>query len=1250
MTQFSETVQEERVSEETIQASLRESETAKEVSEKVQALHVAESTVTATTEEIANVTETVTEATKVAESLTETQVVESFEKQDVQSNAEVDFVKAEITQDESISEITSLEESRGVVLETAAKSVKPQLTEEQVQKTVQVQTQEIIEKLDTLEEIVTKSEKLMVTSEVTQAESIVANVEIKEVIEEPICIKKVVHDLTDETKSEKVTESLKESQAVEEEIGGATEKSEIPKVTPELVETFVEELVAFTETSESKIELSGDEVESFEQEVKAFVEEEVTPELVDTFVEELVEYTEVEAGKIEDKEAQQVNISDVQESSEMHVKLPEVIIYSEPSELCEKLSRQFKARPSISEEVAQVLIESQESLNEIEEPTKVVKFTDETEFVEHLKEKYQERPSVSDEVAKVLIDSQEIPEALILDKDLPDEDEQEIKTSPDNKESINIATENEQAAEVVEEKSANEEKVFESVEVSEVVEEVKAVQVELVVNEASENIVETIKDTKSVHIAETIAEKTEAVTETVAETPIIEKQEKVIEAFEAMLDEADDQLATQEPPKEERRVSELMKSEDIDELFVLMMPPGQSSFDVKDHDETEFDEKNAPRHADEPSEAGKEKLALPAVQMASVVKYFEEKYSEAKEEEKKVQDEMIAKLDESEVINTSIIKELAEEEQEESGFEITSKEIKSLDESTTGEQSLDLLQSDKTDSLFQSNTMNDSAQTLSEHTLEAELPSDYDTVADITVNATDDQTLQLEIAHVPEIEFEAIEKSPKEAEAKIEITETEIKVEITEEVKTQEVSEVKIEEQEISEIKVEALEAKSDDVEQVLEVKEEVIEKSEVSEAKSEAEVESKPTKMLKDSVHVTSLSPSKVATPKEKDEKVELIPNLSWDLKAKDQVVPPKEPTSVTLDIQGSLSQEQLGSTPSTEVSSEPRTGSSHDDQSVPSVPSSRMSERSGTQSSIELRTSSRSSHSTGPDIHLPTTSSSKSSGHHSAEEKMSGISETTSSSPYQVVSSSSPYTEETTEDSRPEVSSATSGSESQSKKQVTVTDSAMEYPPQEFDTKSPTAQLRSSGDISPQSLPSSPRHLRRTVSNGVKKITSEMFSTDNDLSRSLEIVYSEPSTDERRKLSERYRHTSSSSGASSGSVHNEQNKMEKRKVSVTQIRKTPDELATGESASSGQESEGVKSGEATTTTTSDGEMLLQHSSEPLESKTSPIKEKKYASPTKICTPAPPTAAVQEKICSEEFSPMLQVECKTPECKPIKG
>merc|ERR1712223_2141370 len=665
--------------------------------------------------------------------------------------------------------------------------------------------------------------------------------------------------------------------------------------------------------------------------------------------------------------------------------------------------------------------------------------------------------------------------------------------------------------------------------------------------------------------------------------------------------------------------------------------------------------------------------------------------------------------------------------------------------STTAEQSLDLLQSDKTDSLFQSSTLNESAQTLSEHTLEAELPSDYDTIADNTINANDDVTIHLEAEKVIDGKVDQkegiveIQDSPDEVTNEMKPDFTEVVKEISSEVvvtavmvvdekivmevKDEVVTEVENKEdvvtiKEISEQKTDSMifkeektivtssepenvtqtftfveskvhvktpdSAFTEKIEDQLKVEFTVKEELKDTEVEShDAEpttahfvesdlkdennvtedisktitladtsiedkvvIETKTSRSLKDSVHVTSLSPSKVATMKEKEESVELIPNLNWQLRDKDKFIPSKESQEAEVDVQGSLDQDQFGSSPP-EGSSDTQTGSSHETPS--SVPSSRMSERSGTQSSIELRSSSRSSHSTGPDVHFRSASKSSSSAV-AGDERMSGISES-SGSPCQPIYSSSPYTEEITDDSKISSRPATGSDSCSSKKQVTVTDSALEYPAQDQDDKSPTAQLRSSGEISPHSLPSSPRQLRRTVSNGVKKLTSELFSTDNDLSRSLEIVYSEPSTDERRKLSERYSHTSSSSGASNGSVNNDQNKIEKRKASFTQVRKTPDELATGEllpdsTTPSGQESDGLAKSAEPPTTTSDGEMKLQHSSEPTESKTSPIKEKKTASPTKILAPAPASGATKEKTCSEEFSPMLQVECKTPECK----
>jgi hypothetical protein len=384
----------------------------------------------------------------------------------------------------------------------------------------------------------------------------------------------------------------------------------------------------------------------------------------------------------------------------------------------------------------------------------------------------------------------------------------------------------------------------------------------------------------------------------------------------------------------------------------------------------------------------------------------------------------------------------------------------------------------------------------------------------------------------------------------------------------------------------------------------------------------------------------------------VQMVPNLTWCMKDNEEAIPSKlEPDVTDINVQG-LIREQLGSGSGSSTTTEARSGSSQEDSSIPSVPSSRMSERSGTQSSIELR----SSDSRASQVNMGTDGSLSSS--HKQETPKSSSSgaceEHTSSSARSAsvgssgVEQSSRSVSATTEDSSQEKSSTpSSGSDQEGKvkKQVKLTDSAEEYP--HTDTKSPTSQLKSSGDMSPQSLPSSPRRLRRTASNGVKKMTSEIFSTDHDLSRSLEIVYFEPTTNERRKLSERYRHTSSSSGTSNGEVNAEQAKIEKRKASVTRIRKSSNESeVTREYTPTSQESDTSKSPITTTTTSS--EMKIQHISEPQEdvSRSSPLKEKKTASPTKIQTPAPPSGAPQEQISAEVISPFLKVECRTPERK----
>ena len=1103
-------------------------------------------------------------------------------------------------------------------------------------------------------------------------------------------------------------------------------------VTPEIVDTFVEELVTFTETKVEEIKVEHVQPEGFESNEKVSGEEQ-KPVVIEEISEDQLA---MQRGLIVSQDVTEVTcISDDQIKSSTSIEEKQDIASIEEGVIITEVP-EYEI-----EEVAEFTDHSQ-----THEPIFAVVSGDATLLAATLHERFTSRPSISEEVAQVLIGTQgeefeeplktglklrntkEVPEALILDEDQSEAEYTTTRELP--KVSTDFAEELVAFTDETQSEPSNS-KVSEETE--------KMIDVQRPQAEVSE------AKSEATHIQESQEIKKEA-------TKISGEAIQFSELHESRTYKADSAVSKVEgssAKKSGQNVSELMKGEDINEFFVVMMPPGQTSFDVKDHDDTEFDESNAPRHSDEPSESSKlytqqtksgleclepnnsqkdrssdqEDFVEPAIKahvlhttMAKKYLPEEDKCIENKFLDYTTKEEMIARMDASEVINTSIIKELGEEEQEESGFEVSSKLVKSMDESTTAEQSLDLLQSDKTDSLFQSSTLNESAQTLSEHTLDAELPSDYDTIADITINANDEITLQLDIDQVIDDKVDVMEdvmdvtETPDEVKNEIkedfvetssveikytadpnndvEISNlpaketTEVAKETTEVAKeTTEVAEATIQTKDLtfveSQFHVELeYEDKHEDQEHVVsERKQSLLEDENRSSVhfdvlehdsackddkkddtslvmpnndasmENKVDVEIKSSRTLKDSVHVTTLSPSKVATVKEKVENVQLIPHLNWELKDKDKFLPSKESQSADVDVQGSLSQDQFGSTPPTDGSSEPHTASSHESSSAPS---SRMSERSGTQSSIELRSSSRSSHSTGHDSHFRPSSKSSSSAV-AGEERMSGISES-SGSPCQQRFSSSPYTEETTDESKNSSRPDTGSELYHNKKQVTVADSALEYPAHDHDDKSPTAQLRSSGEMSPQSMPSSPRHLRRTVSNGVKKLTSEIFSTDRDLSTSLEIVYSEPSkVDERRKLSERYRHTSSSSGASNGSVNNDQHKIEKRKASVTQIRKTPDELATGELqdfAPSGQESDDIARSAEPTCSTSDGEMKLYHSSEPNETKSSPIKEKKTASPTKIQAPAPASGAIKKKTCSEEFSPMLQVECKTPECK----
>merc|ERR1719278_2199284 len=96
----------------------------------------------------------------------------------------------------------------------------------------------------------------------------------------------------------------------------------------------------------------------------------------------------------------------------------------------------------------------------------------------------------------------------------------------------------------------------------------------------------------------------------------------------------------------------------------------------------------------------------------------------------------------------------------------------------------------------------------------------------------------------------------------------------------------------------------------------------------------------------------------------------------------------------------------------------------------------------------------------------------------------------------------------------------------------------------RSPVSHL-----VANQSLPSSPSRKpfvkQRTI------VTSELFSSDEDRSRSLELIYSESEDDQKQKLSNIYR---------TASPAHDHEKLEKRKASFTQVKRVDRQLSDNE------------------------------------------------------------------------------------------
>jgi len=366
--------------------------------------------------------------------------------------------------------------------------------------------------------------------------------------------------------------------------------------------------------------------------------------------------------------------------------------------------------------------------------------------------------------------------------------------------------------------------------------------------------------------------------------------------------------------------------------------------------------------------------------------------------------------------------------------------------------------------------------------------------------------------------------------------------------------------------------------------------------------------------------------------ETVEFMPIISWNLTAKENEV---SNGTFSKDLYSAVETEHEETVLIESTSTDHCYSPGQD--SV--VYSSRCSERSGTQSSIELHTSSSKSDKYDNSSTPPSS-------------KMSYDTETSSSSHSKVetrsASSSSKFT--TSEEHSSSVSSYVTDSYSRSglsgTVSVTETNESSHHDEHEK-SKTSSSQMESEKShskessnnelsLSAHSLPSSPRRLRRAHSSGVKKITSEIFSTESDITRSLEIVYKEPAENSRRKLSEKYRHVSSN-GASDGSISNDGQKIEKRKASVT--------LLKGRSDSNEQEiailKAPVDSSSRSNESSSEGEEAVETKPKGDEPDLL-LLSKKQPSPTKI---RQPVTSLKPQLTSEEvISPVLQVLCQTPE------
>ena len=622
------------------------------------------------------------------------------------------------------------------------------------------------------------------------------------------------------------------------------------------------------------------------------------------------------------------------------------------------------------------------------------------------------------------------------------------------------------------------------------------------------------------------------------------------------------------------------------------------------------------------------------------------------------------------------------EDEQESGLEMTAgKEHKSYEDSSLIDHSSDLFGSDKTDSLLQESTMHDST-----YTLEAtDLPAD-----------TDASILEQNKFVVEEKGFAPLEKDidlNKEKESTMSSLESE-KIE-RDLIITEEKLETKF--SKLEHITIQTTDKADGSIAKQIMTHETMDEITDTTESTLRTAAKSKKVasetkivpvieRIIHD--HGTADDKKPIMVPSPITESVELTPFLSWQIETdKDNKIEGMEQRAMKQSEISGMSIKQL------EIDS-PRESTDSASTSPPNTSrcSSYMTDRSGTQSSIEVRSSSKSSHHTTSSrassfIETESRSEVKScvSSHERSSPSGSSHMKSSSSPPKssECLDEPSAYSNISSRKSSKEEAHAKERSSSESSKHVKLSDLSPEVAPipalgdddgSRVDStspprKSPISQLQQSelSDGAGHSLPSSPRRLRRKHSDGVKKLTSELFSSEADISRSLEIVYVEPGEDSRRKLSDRYRH-SSSSGNSDGSITHDTPgnespasvcKLEKRKPSVTRIRK---------SSEVSKESSGPSSLVTTTTTENESEDIetsrktssseqydLQHKTETVtydsyitkSTTSSPppsSREKKAPSPTKIKPPIQSAASLKEQKSEEIISPVLEVESHTPE------